>query len=236
MELELIDPIQRAVYAELYEPMVIGLIRRFLHPGETVIDVGAHVGYISCVAADCVGLSGQVHAFEPQPRLFKRLERLKHLNPNYRIYPVNLAAGDEDGFLTLYESSDGNTGWNTLVPGFMPREQIRVQTSVRIRPLDTCIGEVDLRCVHFVKIDTEGFEYPVLRGLEKCMREHRPWMLCEIAPSAYPLMGITLTSLGEFLSEMGYEVRDLDLLPMGLQALERTANVLLTPKGWKIQE
>jgi len=49
-------------------------------------------------------------------------------------------------------------------------------------------------------------------------------------------MGITLTSLEEFLSETAYEARDLDLLPMWLQALERTANVLLTPKGWKIQE
>jgi len=234
MELELIDPIERAIYAERYEPAVIGLIRRLLHPGETFLDVGAHVGYISCVAADCVGTSGQVHAFEPEPRLFKRLERLKYLNPEYRIYPVNLAAGDEDGYCTLYQSNGGNSGWNTLVPGFMPREQVRVETLVRVRPLDSYIREASLESVHFIKIDVEGFEYRVLRGLEQCIRRHYPWILCEIAPSAYPVMGITPSSLEQFLFELGYEVRGLDLLPIRLETLERTTNVVFVQKAQKI--
>lgn len=229
MELDLRVENQRSFYAEVYETEEVAFLRKLLRPGQTVIDVGANVGYITCVALDKVGRSGQVHAFEPVPEYFQRLERQARLNPGFRVYPVNCAAGKEEGFLPISLSNNGNIGWNTLVPGFMAREQIRQQVSVRVRPLDDYIGEAGLEMVHFIKIDAEGFEFYVLQGLRNCIRGYRPIILCEIAPGAYPLLGCTLSDVREFLDEMRCQATDLELRPLELEALERTTNVLLLP-------
>jgi FkbM family methyltransferase len=229
MELDLRDENQRDFYAEVYETHEVAFIRKLLRPGQTVIDVGANIGYITCVALDRVGRSGQVHAFEPVPEYFQRLARQAQLNPGFRVYPVNCAAGKEEGVLSISLSNDGNIGWNTLVPGFMPPEQIRQQVPVRVRPLDDYIQESGLEMVHFIKIDAEGFEFYVLQGLRNCLQNYRPIILCEIAPGAYPLLGCTLTDVRKFLDEMKCQVTDLELRPLDLEALERSMNVVLLP-------
>ena len=229
MELDLRDENQRDFYAEVYETQEVAFLRKLLRPGQTVIDVGANIGYITCVALDKVGPSGQVHAFEPVPEYFHRLERQAQLNPGFRVFPVNCAAGKEEGVMSISLSNDGNIGWNTLVPGFMPPEQIRQQVSVRVRALDDYIGEAGLEMVHFIKIDAEGFEFYVLQGLRNCLRSYRPILLCEVAPAAYPLLGCTLTDVREFLYEMQCQTTDLELRPLELEALERSTNILLLP-------
>lgn len=234
LELDLRDPNERSVFAELYEPREVSLLRFFLRPGQIVLDVGANIGYLSSVAADGVGPSGQVHAIEPIPLYFRRLQRLASLNPGYRIYPLDFAAGSEEGMSTISVSNDGNIGWNTLVPGFMPETQIEERVLVRIRPLDAYLQEIGLREVHFIKIDTEGFEFPVLQGLCNCLQNHRPTVLCEVAPTAYPLLGTSLLELKRFLRSYRYRITDLDRRMFEIERLERTTNVLLLPDERKV--
>lgn len=87
------DPTGIMMYLGLYEPVTVRTMRRFLTAGDTFIDVGANVGYLSALGAAMVGPGGQVHCFEPVPRYFARLRRLAELNPGYVIVPTWAALG-----------------------------------------------------------------------------------------------------------------------------------------------
>ena len=80
-----------AMYLGLYEPATARTMTRFLRPGDTFVDIGANIGYLSAVGANLVGRWGQVHCFEPVPRYFQRLQRLAETNPEYAIYPHQAA-------------------------------------------------------------------------------------------------------------------------------------------------
>ena len=69
------DPDIRLMLHGGYEAFTMRALRRCLAPGDTFVDVGANIGYLSAVAAGIVGPTGAVHSFEPVPRLFERLER-----------------------------------------------------------------------------------------------------------------------------------------------------------------
>jgi FkbM family methyltransferase len=60
---------------------------------------GANVGYISAVAASCVGKSGAVHGFEPLPECFARLQTLRGLNPDSPFFFNHVALGERPGIL-----------------------------------------------------------------------------------------------------------------------------------------
>lgn len=230
IRLDLRDDTQRAMFAERYESPEVGFLREALHPGETLIDVGANIGYLSAVALGQVGPAGQVHAFEPAPVYFERLRSLSAINPRHRFRALNAAVGETEGTLLLQLSNNGNIGWNTLVDGLMPETQIREKVRVPVRPLDDYIREMRIPRVHLVKIDSEGFEFPVLKGMRTCLEDHRPSVLCEVAPAAYPILGLHLGGLGRFLKEVGYRAKTLSRQPLDLEGLESTTNVLFLPE------
>ena len=127
-------------------------------------------------------------------------------------------------------SNDNNIGWNTLVSGLMPLEQIKELVQVRVRPLDAYIEEEKLPCVDFVKIDAEGYEFPILLGMRRCLARDRPVILCEVVPPAYPLLGHSLRDLRALLEVSRYDVLDTRGRPLQLESLERTTNILLLPE------
>ena len=59
---------------------------KYLKEGDTFIDIGANVGYISVFAMGLVGKTGSVHSFEPVPQYFNRLKIIKEDNPGYNFY------------------------------------------------------------------------------------------------------------------------------------------------------
>lgn len=82
---------------------------------------------------------------------------------------------------------------------------------VRTVRLDSYIERTEIKRVHLIKIDVEGYELRVLKGLESYFRltGHRPPIICEIAPRAYPLLGTTLAELAHYMAAFGYAAFDL---------------------------
>ncbi len=72
-------------------------VSSFLRPGMTFIDVGAHIGEYTLLAAKLVGDAGQVHAFEPQPSLFPLLQDGIQLNEFSHVTANQLALCDHVG-------------------------------------------------------------------------------------------------------------------------------------------
>jgi len=121
-----------------------------------------------------------------------------------------------------------------MVPGLMSRETTRESITVPVKTLGGYIRERTLSNITLIKIDTEGFEFPVLKGLLESFQPHSypPHLLVEVAPSAYALLGTSLGELGTYMTARGYAafaVHD-RALPVDLSVLVETTNVLFVPR------
>lgn len=216
------------MYFGSYAPLVIDVMKRYLRPGETFFDVGANIGYLSAIAAGLVGKSGQVHSFEPVPVYFEKLRRLAHINSEYSITVNPCAAGDKQEKCTIYVTRE--PGQNTLVPAYKNAAEITQTLEVPVVRLDSYIEAHRVARVSLIKIDTEGFELLVLRGVARYLEAsgHRPPIICEIAPRAYPLLRTSLSELKDFMAGFGYTARDLidGARPVDLRKIEHVDDVL----------
>ncbi|HTS12286.1 MAG TPA: FkbM family methyltransferase [Candidatus Limnocylindrales bacterium] len=221
------------MYFGSYALLVIDAMKRVLKSGDVFFDVGANVGYLSAIAAGIVGSRGEVHAFEPVPEYFRRLQRLAQRNSSYRIVPIESAAGETAGNCKIYVTRE--PGQNTLVPAYKSGPEIVDVLQVRVIRLDEYIEANRIRRIALIKIDAEGYELPVLRGLERhfAKQGNRPPIICEIAPRAYPLMGRKISELTEYLGQFGYSARDLvdGVTPVDLGAVEHVEDVLFVSEA-----
>lgn len=222
-----LDPRVRSMGMGIYEWEVRKTLRNLLSEGDTFIDVGANIGYLSAVAADLVG-SGRVIAFEPVPKYFERLRQLSANNPNYNIEVYPFALGATKATARIDVTSSTNLGWNTMVPGFMHSDAVGESHAVDVVSLDELWLDLGLDQARVVKVDVEGFEFSVLKGMARTVAAGKiDFVVCEIAPAAYDFLAETLDDFSSLVAEMGLEASDLEMNPIKLGNVTTTTNVLL---------
>jgi FkbM family methyltransferase len=223
------DPSIKLMYHGIYEVDIVSALKKHLHEGDTFVDVGANIGYLSAVAAGLVGKPGQVHCFEPVPVYHSKLQSFAKANSSHTIIANQCALGENTSTATINVTNLANIGWNTLVPGMMSKDTVKQTIEVPVQRLDHYIRDKGLRQITMIKVDTEGFEFPVLKGLSEYLNNsnNRPVFMVEVAPSAYPLLGVTLLQLKEYMSQFGYRAhavhRDQEI---DLTSLHETTNVI----------
>lgn len=232
------DPAIKYMYINNYQPDSVNIMRRILSRGDIFFDVGANIGYLSAVGAGIVGEKGQVHSFEPVPLYFSKLENLSKNNPGYRIVPNRIALGDMPGVYDMKVTSLRNIGWNTLVSGFMKNEKkIKEVLKVPVRRLDEYAKEKGLNNIKLLKIDVEGFEFPVLKGMSGYFDNACccPYIICEINPYACRLLGFEIGELSEYMKGYGYGAYDVNdwSVEINLRELKVTADVLFINSAYK---
>lgn len=224
-----LDPAMERMYYGLYETEITSLLRKYLRQGDIFFDVGANVGYISAFGLGLVGKIGEVHAFEPVPRFFKRLMKIEGDNPDYHIYANNVALGADEGVSSIAVTNQKNIGWNTMVPGFMSEQTTGDKIDVPVMRLDTYLLSKKVQKIRLIKIDTEGYEFPVLKGISEWLRNCKelPIIITEVAPDAYSLLHLSLKDFQEFMRGFGYVAYTVDKKrPIDLSMLKTTTNVI----------
>jgi FkbM family methyltransferase len=174
-ELDLDDFIQRQIYFGTLEPFESRLVRDYLQPGMTFVDVGANVGYYTAMASGLVGPSGRVVAFEPSPYAFERLSSMVCRNHLKQAHPVHSGLSEVagDSYLYLGEGSHNHT------PTMIPHDNAMV-TKINVQTLDSAADALGLDRIDLIKIDVEGFEPRVLAGASGLLKERRiRAILCE---------------------------------------------------------
>ncbi len=228
------DSAMKEMYCGTYENETVVTMKKFLNRGDTFVDVGANIGYLSAIAMGLVGKNGCVHSFEPVPKYFHRLRNIATTNKEYRICINNAALGDRQGTAKISVTSIPNIGWNTMVSGFMSNETIKETIEVPVYRLDSYLREKAIDKISLIKIDTEGFEFPVLKGLSNYFENtnHRPVIICEIAPAACSVQGYTLAQVSEYMKKYGYHafsLADYDV-EIDITTIKNTTNVVFMRK------
>jgi FkbM family methyltransferase len=197
------DVIQRHVYIfGVWEPHITAFVTRHLGPGDAAIDVGANVGYDTCLMAAAVGPSGYVTALEPLSRSFDHLLRNLALNSFSWVDPVHAAAGAERGSIQLFEAPRDVVGSTTTARrrGFAPGE------TAQVLPLDEVVEPDIASRIRFVKIDVEGDEFSVIRGARSVLASAAPdcAVVMEVTPAMLAERGERSEDLFDAMAELGY--------------------------------
>lgn len=185
------------------------LMRRFLQPGGTLIDIGANIGCISVYGLSLVGTSGEVHAFEPVQVYVDCLEKLAAANPEHNLVVNPYGLGEMKDSKTIYISKT-NIGFNTFHENL--RDKLdplcrRVEETVEIIDFASYVRQRNMRPVSLIKIDTEGYEFNVLRGFKGYFENvsERPPVICEIHTDVYDNAGNSLASFFEYMAGWDYQ-------------------------------
>lgn len=198
------DLIQRYIYLfGMWEPHLTHWLQRRLRPGDTFIDVGANIGYDSILASRLVGGAGQVVAIEASPEFHRRVIRQSELNGMGNVRAVNAAVADKEKRLTFVLASSHNMGANSIVPYDGPAEST---FDIDAHPLPALLSAAELASARVIKIDVEGAEGAVIRGLAPALDLLRPdaEIVVEVTPERMAKIGDSIGELLETMEKQGF--------------------------------
>lgn len=156
-----------------WEPLVGDLVREILSPGDTVINVGAHVGYFTRMAALSVGRRGHVTAYEPAPsnRKILGLNTTGMPNISIRSAAVSDVAGLGELGLSGDNPGDHRLGVHEGATGATPVDVVRLD--------DELFPGAPPR---LILTDAQGHDLKILRGARETIDRARPHLLIEWSP------------------------------------------------------
>jgi FkbM family methyltransferase len=186
------------------EPRTIALFERILRPGDSYVDVGAHVGYHSLVAARSVGEGGRIFSIDPQPYHCAKILTNAELNGFTNITVVASAVAEADGFMSLKNQSRQDKARLTLAgPGVNDGALTFVVPKITLLWL---FETYKLRPVTLLKIDVEGFELEVLKGAGDAIRAIEN-IVFEVLPSED---AEKTRAIERILRDCGFQMFDVD--------------------------
>jgi|SRR5271166_521811 len=219
MELDLSDDLDRGVYflGRYYDLDLQLLLDAILSPGDTFVDVGANAGYVVLHAASRVGPQGRVIAFEPQPQCCRKLRRNLELNGIRHVELHNCALGEREDKLKL-KMLGGTSIMSALCIDETDEKNVRDEIEVEVLRGDDLVSDRVVGNL-MLKVDVEGFELYVLRGLEHSIGRYRPPILIEVVPRYLRRAGTSVDEQFAFFNDCSYagyvvSLRKRDLLPL----------------------
>ena len=153
----------------VWEESVGYWFRRISEDAECIIDIGAHVGYFTLTAWSAAPDTAQTYAFEPNPISRNQLETNLAANKAHNVTVVPMAVGAEVGTVTLYPLNPWEPG---ATSGFRRYAQ-RGGFEVAVTTLDDFCQKQSIKRIDALKMDTEGAEPMILRGMQQGLAEGR---------------------------------------------------------------
>ena len=145
--------------------------------GDTVIDIGAHIGRYTITSSKRVGNTGKVVAIEADPDNFRILKRNIALNNLTNVLPLNYAVFSTKTRMKLYEQS-ASAKYNSLMLARAAKSRNYVE--VNADTLDSILMQNGINQVNWIKIDVEGAELEVLKGSAKTLSGENIFLFVEI--------------------------------------------------------
>lgn len=169
--------------------------------GDTVIDIGANLGYYTRPLSELAGPSGKVYAVEPVPQILAVLRRNLRSCRNVEILPY--ALGAEEKAIRMGNDSARRTGYFGTGQNFVNESGSETDVEFSAEMRRGSILFADLKRLDFVKCDIEGYETVVMAEMRPLLERFRPKVLIETG-------GENRRQIVGLFSELGYEAYTLD--------------------------
>jgi len=192
--------------AKYYEPQVNSYIYEILKKVDkpVLVDIGANIGLTTLTLSSWL-TDLKVYCFEPGPHQYKFLEKNIKLN-SISGSAYNLAVSDKDGAcdFTIHEKNHSSGD------GFVDTERVPVSDVIKVYTitLDNFF-EDDEPKIDLIKIDTEGAELQVLKGMQRILKLSKPVVVFEFWPANAVKFSLTLLDFIEFFNDFGYSIESL---------------------------
>ncbi|MFB6185900.1 MAG: FkbM family methyltransferase [Halobacteriaceae archaeon] len=212
MELNLSNPYERAIATGTYKNDAVSHFQDLASEGDTVIDVGANIGYYTLMAASEVGRHGEVYSFEPIDDNFSRLERNASINgfdnTNLFNYGLSKDAGKQEMYLPKgrpEEATLNEETWSELTHNKTEQKSTQV---VKLENFDNSEVRAAIGDISLVKIDVEGAEFDVLQSMEQTLKENNTPILVTVHIPQLQKMGVPVKKFINYLSDLNYDTVD----------------------------
>ncbi len=198
-----------------WEPFETRIILENLNAGDVFVDIGANIGYYTIVTANQVGPNGKVIAYEPETNNFCLLQDNIGINQLNNVTSANCGLSDKTYSSPLYLCEE-NSGDHRIYSDSTKRHC----TNVQLVKGDDHILPIT-RKVNFIKIDTQGAECKILKGLRKviALNQDHLKMVIEFWPYGLRHCGDSGLDLWRELSKYNFNYYNIDHLHHRLQPI-----------------
>ena len=152
------------------------ILKSYVKSNYTAIDVGANAGYYAIPLSFAFE---SVYAFEPVPKIYKKLKKNIELNEiqNIVVYPEAIGAKDSKATFYYQESIDDDKNINIGLSSFSKRNNFKTKKfEVKVNRLDTLFAG---RNIGLIKVDVEGHEFLVFQGARNLLTQQKPVVVWE---------------------------------------------------------
>jgi len=202
----------------VHERKVTEMLMEALRGAKCFADVGTNLGWYTCIASKCLP-TGVVYGFEMDDLNFDLLHRNLELNSANNVQAYHAAVSDSEGTVSYERNGSNPSPFFQMKQGTSGPSSRTV--SVKSITLDQFFdGTKTLPDV--MKIDVEGAEFSVLKGMTRILREHRPVLFLEIHPTYLKRFGSSTKELLTLLIEFGYRIVQIESMRDDEQVLQLT--------------
>jgi FkbM family methyltransferase len=221
------------------DPTMSGLatfVRAHVRPGMNVIDIGANVGDVTAIAAEAVGPSGRVIAYEPSPLTALALQARFRQHSQVDLRAVAIA--DRVEHAAFYVDPSKSTS-STLYSGAIGPDRAAVDV-----PVTTLDNELPLLpAIDLIKVDAQGAEARIFEAARRLLKRDKPLLVFEVWPDGLRAAGNDATVLLDRLAGLSYHFHPLNAKgrlghPGKIRALiagqtrSKAMNVVAHPRRW----
>jgi FkbM family methyltransferase len=174
-----------------------------------VLDIGANIGYTSCVFAGAVKAGAKVYAFEPDRASYVLLEKIiRRKRLSGTIETMNGAVGRGEGYLEFWHNEEHSADHRVVTEKFKSEHRGATKTSkVPVTSVDVFAVSRGLENISFIKIDVQGYELAVCEGMQSTVKKFPETCVCfEYDPHALQQMGFEPRELIDFFRSRGYQL------------------------------
>lgn len=214
MTLDRHSPVHQMMIAELqssggYEIASQLFMTRVLREGDTFVDIGAHIGYFTMMAAATVNDHGRVIAVEPMEENHRQLAAHIEVNQLNHVQIIKSVISDIDGEVQLHFNADNDGGHALWNPGEHPLNELSRQNprsvTVPSCKLSTLLENQNIDHVRLLKIDTEGAEAQILKSSRDVFTDGRvDFAVIEVNITGLHCLGSNIPSLFSLARDIGF--------------------------------
>ncbi len=189
----------------IFEPQEIEIVKQEVKLGDTVLDIGANIGYYTLIFAKLVGEHGKVFAFEPDPNKFALLKKNVEMNGYTNVVLVPKAVSNENKIAKLYLCKQ-NQAMHRVYNSVFCNDSINIE----LLKLDDYFQQYSDN-ISFIKIDIEGNEYAAIEGMLNLLHKNRKVkLLTEFSPAVSLENKIDSKDYIKILVDLGFNIYSVD--------------------------